>query len=85
VALESALFVAGLALYLSATRARGWRGHVSLWTLLVFVLAIHVANVAGPPPPSVEVLRGVALAMYLFVPWFVWIDRTREARTPAAA
>jgi len=77
---ESALFVGGLGLYLSTTRARNVWGHVSLWTMLLLLVLAYVGNVAGPPPPSVAALRAVSTVFLLLTFWFVWIDRTRELR-----
>jgi hypothetical protein len=79
-AVEGALFVAGLALYLGATRARGWAGHVSLWSIVGLLTLAYVGNLVGPPPPSVGALRVVSTAMLLLMFWFVWVDRTRAPR-----
>jgi membrane-bound metal-dependent hydrolase YbcI (DUF457 family) len=77
---EWAMFVAGLTLYLRATRARGLVGHLSLWSMVALLGLAYYANLQGPPP-SIEALKiGATIGSVLTV-WFVWIDRTREART----
>jgi membrane-bound metal-dependent hydrolase YbcI (DUF457 family) len=83
-AVELLMFAAGLALYLRTTRAKRWTGHLSLWSFVGFVVLAYFGNVFGPPPPSVEALRMIGLATWIFVPWAFWIDRTREVRAAAA-
>ncbi|HVE69754.1 MAG TPA: metal-dependent hydrolase [Thermoanaerobaculia bacterium] len=79
VIVEVAMFVAALFFYLRATRARGRVGSIALWSLVVFVSIIYVANFFSPPPPNVESIGWLGLAQWLFVPWGYWIDRHREA------
>jgi hypothetical protein len=77
VAIEGALFAAGLGIYLRTTRARGWAGHASLWSLVALLTAAYAANLNGPPPPDERVLAYVGLVGLVFVPWAMWIERTR--------
>lgn len=77
VVVEGALFVVGVYLYATGTRARNRTGHVAFWALVAFLVAIYIANM-GPPPPSARVIGMAGLLMWLFVPWGVWIDRNRE-------
>jgi hypothetical protein len=48
-------------------------------SLLAGLYLIYLANVLGPPPPSLKALKIGALCGWLFVPWFYWIDRHRPA------
>ena len=82
--IECAMFAAGLGLYLAATRARGWAGHVSLWAFVALVVFAYFASAFGPPPPSVQVLGTSGLVTWLFVPWAFWIDRSRALRAAPA-
>jgi len=77
VVVEGALFAAGVALYARGTGARNRTGRIAFWALVVFLVAIYVANM-GPPPPSARAIGAAGLLMWLFVPWGVWIDRNRE-------
>lgn len=77
-AVEVLLFVAGLAIYLRATRAKDRIGSVGLWVLVAFVAVIYAANIMSPPPPNPEAIGWVGLAAWLFVPWGWWIDRHRS-------
>jgi hypothetical protein len=40
---------------------------------------LYLANLFGPPSPSLKALKIGALCAWLFVPWFYWIDRRRPA------
>jgi uncharacterized membrane protein YhaH (DUF805 family) len=74
---EIALFAAGVALYLRATRALDRTGTWSLWALVGFLLVIQLANSFGPPPPSVEAVAWAGQAQWLLVLWGYWVDRHR--------
>jgi len=77
--LEGGLFVAGLAVYLRATRAKDGIGTWSLWGFAAFIVVVWVANLFGPPPPSATMIGYAGLAQWLLVAWAFWIDRHREA------
>jgi hypothetical protein len=80
VIVEVAMFIAGLALYLRATSARDRIGVIALWSLVVFLGIIYVANMTSPPPPSARAIGFAGLAQWLFVPWAWWIGKHREVR-----
>jgi hypothetical protein len=73
---ELGLFVAGVGLYLSATRATRARGHVALWTFLGFLLLSFLGGL-GAPPPSVPILAVAVLSAWLYLPWLWWVERNR--------
>jgi hypothetical protein len=79
VAVELALFAAGLWLALSATRARDRLGRWGFAALAALLVLLYAANVTSPPPPSMEAVAwvGVAGALVL-VALAAWIDRHRE-------
>jgi len=77
---EGALFVLGVGLYLSATRACSWEGHVSLWSFIALMLILYAGDASGSaPPPSVRVLILVSFLGWLAPPWGLWMERTRCA------
>jgi hypothetical protein len=84
-AVELALFAAGAALYLRATEARDRTGTVALWALLGFLLAVHLASLFGPPPPSADAVAWAGHATWLLVAWGCWVDRHRRPRAAAVA
>jgi hypothetical protein len=79
-AVEVPMFLAGLVLYLATTRARSWQGHVSLWSIVVLLALAYYGDVVGPPPPTFQALKTVALIGSLLTLWFVWVDKTRTLR-----
>jgi hypothetical protein len=79
-AVELALLVLGVTLYLRATVPRDRTGSVALWSLVGFLLAINLANLFGPPPPSATAVAWAAQAVWLLVAWGYWIDRHRQPR-----
>jgi hypothetical protein len=78
IAVEYLLFSAGIALYVSGTRAKDPTGNFALWSLLGLLAVLYIGSVFGPPPASVHVLAISALAIWLTVPWAAWADRHRQ-------
>jgi hypothetical protein len=77
---ESALFVAGVFVYVRTTRPRDRIGTWALVGLIAFLIFVYAASVLGPPPPDVKPIGYVGMAAWLFPLWGWWIDRHREAR-----
>lgn len=76
---EGILFTLGIFLYLRSTKAKNRTGVFSFWSLILFLLAIHVTNLFSPPPPGVNAIAWVGQAQWLIVAWGFWIDRNRVA------
>lgn len=76
---EAVMLAAGVLLYVRTTRARDRVGVFALWGLVVFLVAINLANMFGPPPPSTTAVAWSAQAVWLLVAWGYWIDRHRSA------
>ena len=79
--LELSIFALGVWLYLRTTRAIDITGKWSLWSLVVFLVAIQVGNAFGSPPPSVTALAWVGQAQWLLVAWGYWVDKHRAHAT----
>jgi hypothetical protein len=77
-AVEGALMAAGVWLYLRVTRASDAAGRYAFWSLIVFYVAIWLANFVSPPPPSDRPVAWVALAACMFPVWAAWADRHRR-------
>jgi membrane-bound metal-dependent hydrolase YbcI (DUF457 family) len=79
VLVEGGLWVAAVALYARATRARDRIGRWGFWTFVAVLTLMWTASLAGPPPPDVRVVAWSNLAMVLFLAWPAWFDRHRDA------
>lgn len=79
---ETLLFAIGVVLYVRATRARDRAGSIAMWSLVIVLAVINVANLLSPPPPSSTAVAIVALSMWLFVAWGFYIDRHRGGTKP---
>jgi hypothetical protein len=79
VAVEGLLFAAGVWVYARTTRALDRTGTWSFIGLVLFLIVVYVANVLGPPPPSIAAVAWSAQAIWLLVAWGYWIDRHRVA------
>jgi hypothetical protein len=80
VAIEVAMFVAGVWVYASCTRARDGIGRWGFFALAALLGLAYAANVMGPLPPSVNALVATAiigLAVTIVLTW--WADRHRES------
>jgi hypothetical protein len=80
VAVETAMFAAGLWMYLRATRSRDAIGRWATAALVFVLLASYAGNIFGGPPPSVNaiVIVGVIGGAILLV-LSAWADAHREA------
>jgi hypothetical protein len=78
VAAEFAMYAAGVWIYLRSTRARDRIGSWGFYVLAAFLIVVYLANVFGPPPPSVSAVWIGALAgAGVMTLWAWWVDRHR--------
>jgi len=73
--IESALFVAGAAIY---ARSSG-RPRFAFWALLAFFVLAYLGAAFGPPPPSAQAVAWSGIALLLLPLWAYWVDRPRAA------
>jgi hypothetical protein len=85
ITVELLIFIIGLTLYLRTTAPRDRAGSIGLWSLAMLLLVIYLANIFGPPPPSVGAVAWSAEAMWLLVIWAYWIDGHRVLASRARA
>ncbi len=83
VLIEGAMFVAGVWLYATGTRARDGIGRWAWWGYVALLVVAYLSQLVSPPPPSVSALGWVAISMsVVMVVWAWWLDRHRAALTP---
>jgi hypothetical protein len=80
VAVEVAMLAAGVALYISATKAATRAGGLGFLAFLGLLGFLYAGAVHGDPPPNVTVLAVSALSAWLAVWWAAWFDRNRIPR-----
>lgn len=75
---EGALFGAGVAIYAMATRPSDRSGRLGLVGFLSLLVAIYLASVFGPPPPSPNAVAFSTLALVPLVFYLArWFDSHR--------
>jgi len=82
---ELLLYGIGVWMYQRLTRPLNRKGNIGFWSLVLFLLAVYVANVSGPPPPSPMAVAWSAQAMWLIIVWGFWVDRNRAPPGPCGA
>lgn len=78
-AVEGLFFAACVWIYVRATRPVDAAGRWWLVALVAFLVVVYLANIFGPPPPSVAAVAWTAQAIWLLVAWGYRIDRHRTA------
>ena len=79
-AVELAMFAAGVWLYVGTTRARDRIGGLGFAVFLLFLLAIYAGAAFGPPPPGATTVAGSDMGQFLVIALAAWIDRHRSVR-----
>jgi hypothetical protein len=73
--LEGAIFISGVWLYWQAKKSAGEKVNAWFWSLMGFLVVVHIMNLAGPPPPSIEAIAWAGHLQWLFVLWAWKADR----------
>lgn len=76
---EVLMFVGGIWLYVSMSRATDRVGRYAFWSFVVFLAAVYLTSVFGSPPPNSTAVATVTLLVWLFPFWAGWADAHREA------
>ena len=74
---ESAMFVGGVWLYLSHSRARDGVGRYGIVALIALLVVIYLGAAFGPPPPSAQAIAVSMLPALAIAFWAAWADRHR--------
>jgi hypothetical protein len=78
IAVEEAMLAIGLWIYVVHTSPRDRIGRWGFIGFIVFTLAIYVASIVGPPPPSARAVAWVGLISWIMPAWAAWFDRHRD-------
>jgi len=78
--IECAIFLGGVFLYYRSTSEKNAFGKYGLIGLVTFLLLIQVANMVGPPPPSVTAIAWAGQLQWIFVVLAFYIDKNRITR-----
>jgi membrane-bound metal-dependent hydrolase YbcI (DUF457 family) len=76
-AVEGAIYLAAVWLYVRGNPGRDRVGRLALLALALFIGLLWVTQPVAPPPPSDGAVAWGALTMWLLLPWAAWIDRHR--------
>jgi hypothetical protein len=79
---ESALFAAGVLVYVRTTHARDRTGSWAFWSLIAFLVLLYAGSVAGPAPPSVPAIAWSDLGSVILLVWAAWADLHRNVIGP---
>jgi membrane-bound metal-dependent hydrolase YbcI (DUF457 family) len=85
VAIEVAMFVAGVVVYARATRARDRMGSFGFWGLVCLLALSYAGSLFAPPPVMPGLAIGGIVFGWLFVVWAAWADRHRDVALPGKA
>lgn len=81
-AIELALFLVGIVIFLRSSRARDRIGSIGFWVLVAFLAVSYLGATFGPPPPSINAIAATALIGWLIFAFAWWLDRHREPMKP---
>ncbi|MBX9601559.1 MAG: metal-dependent hydrolase [Bryobacteraceae bacterium] len=78
-AVEFAMSIAAVWVYLRVTRGTGPRAALALWSLIALLVILYVGSAFGPPPPDERTTAFFALSALLTPFWGAWIERNRSS------
>lgn len=80
VVIEGLMWIAGIAMYVKATRARDRIGSYGFWVLMLVLTLIYVSSTTSPAPSNLSSVGWMALVGLWLVPVLAaWIDAHRDA------
>lgn len=80
VIVEGLIFILGVFVFYAAGKLQSTPKKILFWSLVIFLAAIYVMNLVGPPPPSEEPIAFVGLSQWLLIAWAYWIDHEPKSK-----
>ena len=81
VIVEGLIFALGVFIFYKVCNPQSKSKIILFWSLVIFLAAVYVMNLFGPPPPSEEPIAIVGLSQWLLIAWVYWIDRAPRSLT----
>ena len=78
IVIESAMFAVAVLIYRSGTQPIDRIGSIGMWSFIIALAVIYIANASGNPPPSARAVAYLGLALWLLPFWAGWFDRHRQ-------
>ncbi|HET9371064.1 MAG TPA: hypothetical protein VFO19_12480 [Vicinamibacterales bacterium] len=75
-AIEGAIWIAGIAIFLRTAPPRTRGARIAFWSLVIVSTLMWATSPWSPPPPSVRALGWFALIGWIMVPWAAAADRS---------
>jgi hypothetical protein len=77
---ELTIFLAGTCIYATFTKAKNKIGKWMLWTLVILLVSVQLANTFGPAPSDsvMNLLVSFTILMVIIIALAWWVDRNRE-------
>lgn len=75
VIIESLIFIVGVVIFYKISKPQKKYKIVLFWALVIFLAAVYVMNLFGPPPSAEEPIAYVGLSQWLLVAWAYLIDK----------
>jgi hypothetical protein len=78
--IEGAMWVGGIAIYMSVRRPVGWQGWVGFLSFVLVSTALWLPGPSGPVPPDLLTLGLFSLiGGWISIPWIAWGDKHTRA------
>ncbi len=76
--LELMMFTVGVYLFLQNRTSISKKKNIITWSLIIFLLVVHIMNTFGEAPPSINAVAVVGLSQWLLVAWGYWADPSKR-------
>lgn len=80
-AVEGALWIGGIAIYMKTLGRKGQRPGWLFWAFIVVSTVMWASGPYMAPPPDVKALGWFALIGWIVIPWTAFADRMRRQRS----